>query len=57
MKTTILGRQKKVGGYARKWVVNKYEDRRTLNGVIDEYHDDVHIRSDWVKVRYTLSSE
>lgn len=50
MKTAVLGRQKKCGGYAGRWVVNKVKDERTMNEVIEEYHD-VKLREDWDEVK------
>lgn len=45
-KVFMLGRQKKKGGYAAKWCVNKNTDPRYVNNVIDEYKD-LEIREDW----------
>lgn len=50
MKTKILGSQKKSGGYASKWVVNKDTFNKTLNETIDKYKH-VKIRSDWDNIR------
>lgn len=48
-KAFILGGQKKKGGYAGKWPLNK-KDTRTLNEVIDDYAH-LKIRSDWDTVK------
>lgn len=50
MKLFMMGQQKKKGGYAAKWAVNKKLDDRTVNDVIDLYKD-VAIRSDWGAVK------
>jgi ribA/ribD-fused uncharacterized protein len=50
MKCMYVARQKKKGGYAGKWVVNKLTDKRTLNDVIEKYQD-LAIRADWDDVR------
>ena len=50
MKCMYVARQKKKGGYAGNWVVNKLTNKRTLNQVIDKYQD-LAIRADWDDVR------
>jgi ribA/ribD-fused uncharacterized protein len=50
MKISMMGRQKKKGGYATKWTINKKLDSRTVNDVIDLYKD-VAIRSDWDEIK------
>ncbi len=50
MKCMLVARQKKKGGYAGKWLVNKLTDKRTLNEVIEKYQD-LAIREDWDDVR------
>lgn len=50
MKCMYVARQKKKGGYAGKWLVNKLTDKRSLNEVIEKYQD-LAIRADWDDVR------
>lgn len=52
-KAFILAKQKKKGGYQTKWTVNKVEDKRTLNDVIDFYKH-VEIRHDWEEVKLDI---
>ncbi len=50
-KAFILGSQKKRGGYAAHWTLNK-QDARLLNDLIDQ-HAHVQIRADWDAHRIT----
>jgi predicted NAD-dependent protein-ADP-ribosyltransferase YbiA (DUF1768 family) len=45
-KAFILGQQKKKGGYASLWTLNR-SDGRLLNELIDQYKDVTLIREDW----------
>lgn len=51
-KAFILAQQKKKGGYASKWTLDK-SDNRTLNDLVDQYKD-IKIRSDWEDVKLSI---
>jgi predicted NAD-dependent protein-ADP-ribosyltransferase YbiA (DUF1768 family) len=52
-KLFMLGTQKRKGGYAAKWVLNKKHDTRLLNDLIAKYQD-ISPRHDWDAVRLSI---
>lgn len=52
MKVKALGSQKKYS-YADKWKINKKNDNRLINDIIEEYQN-VKIRKDWEKVKVNI---
>ena len=48
----MLAQQKKKGGYAAKWTLNR-EDKRTLNDLIDTYSS-TKLRQDWEDVKLSV---
>ena len=49
-KAFILGKQKKKGGYAGKWCVNK-DNNLTLNDAIDKYKDNSFVKENWENIK------
>lgn len=52
-KIFMLGTQKRKGGYASKWTLNKVTDHRLINNIIAEYQD-IAPRDDWLTVRQSI---
>ena len=55
-KIFMLGRQKKKGGYASKWIVNKKTNTNKVNDIIDKY-DTLKIRDDWDDIKLNIMKE
>lgn len=53
-KAFILSQQKKKGGYAGKWLVNKKTAPMTLNEAIAKYAGKVKMRGEWEAVRLAV---
>jgi predicted NAD-dependent protein-ADP-ribosyltransferase YbiA (DUF1768 family) len=58
MKAKMLGTQKKNIRFGKNWVINKQNDRRIVNNVIDEFLEKTNVRKDWenIKIRVMIDA-
>jgi ribA/ribD-fused uncharacterized protein len=57
MKAKALGNQKPLIRFMTKLVLNKNNDQRKINDLIQEYKNKVKIRDDWEKVKFHVMTE